>query len=301
MTEESKKLYIGTAGWSYKDWYGIVYPEPRPRGFSEPLYLAQFFNVIEINTSFYHIPSMKMTERWARLVGDIPDFLYVMKLWQGFTHDRSMLEDDSVGNFRDGLEPLVDADRLGCVLVQFPWSFRYTPEHWDWMRELVEVFGRYPLAIEMRHVSWVRDKYLDLLKETGVAFCNIDQPQFGDSLPPTDYATAEHAYVRLHGRNKAMWFQQEAGVNERYNYLYRSDELHGWVEIIRRLLGVVRRVFVITNNHFRGQAVCNALQLKAALARQKISIPSHLAASFPTLEDIASPGETGEGTQLELF
>ena len=301
MKRESTKLYIGTAGWSYKDWCGIVYPDPRPRGFCEPLYLAQFFNVIEINASFYQIPSVKMTERWARLVSDVPDFLYVMKLWQGFTHDRSLLEEDSVGSFRTALQPLIDADRLGCVLVQFPWSFRYTPQHWDWVRQLVEVFSSYPLAIEMRHASWVRDKYFDFLKGAGVAFCNIDQPQFGDSLPPSDYATAEHAYVRLHGRNKAMWFQQNVGVNERYNYLYRTDELQGWVEIIRRLLGIVRRVFVITNNHFRGQAVCNGLQLKAALERRKIPIPAHLTANFPPLASIALPVTMGEDTQLELF
>ena len=75
MTKASPNLYVGTAGWSYKDWCGVVYPEPRPRGFSELLYLAQLFNVVEVNTSFYHIPAVKMTERWARLVSDIPDFL----------------------------------------------------------------------------------------------------------------------------------------------------------------------------------------------------------------------------------
>jgi uncharacterized protein YecE (DUF72 family) len=278
-----------------------VYPSTRPRGFHELNYLAQFFNTVEINTTFYHIPSPRLSLGWVRRTKDLKDFLFVVKLWQGFTHERSHIEEKDVGAFKAGIAPLDDAGRLGCILVQFPWSFRCVRENIDWVERLADHFADYPLAIEQRHASWLSEEYFSFLQSRKIAFCNIDQPLFQHSVPLTDRVTAPHAYLRLHGRNREMWFKEGAGVNERYNYLYSEKEISPIVDAVRRLLRQAARVFVITNNHWRGQAVCNALQMRSMLRGEKIHIPQTLIEHFPTLRTIAEETLSSPEKQMNLF
>ena len=82
-------IRIGLAGWSYKDWAGIVYPSPRPRAFREPAYLAEFFDTLEINTSFYGPPRPDTCRQWIDYVSGNARFLFTAKLWQKFTHERN--------------------------------------------------------------------------------------------------------------------------------------------------------------------------------------------------------------------
>jgi uncharacterized protein YecE (DUF72 family) len=294
-------LYIGTAGWSYEDWNGIVYPPTRPRGFHELTYLAQFFNTIEINTTFYRIPAPRMSASWVRRTKDLRDFLFVTKLWQGFTHERSQLNKSDVNAFKAGIAPLDESGRLGSILMQFPWSFRFTEENFEWLTRLAEQFSEYPVTIEQRHASWLSDDYFSFLKTHRIAFCNIDQPLFQHSIPLTEHVTAPIAYMRLHGRNYKMWFKEGAGVNERYNYLYGEKELLPIVDIVRRLLRQVTRVFVITNNHWRGQAVCNAVQMSSMLRGKKVRLSQTLLDHFPTLGAIAEEKGSLSEQQLNLL
>ncbi len=281
------QIRFGPAGWSYDDWDGLVYPSPRPRGFHPAEYLAEFFDTIELNTTFYQPPRPEVVRGWARRVERNPNFKFTAKLWQRFTHDRSATrEDEKV--FKRALDPLMEAGRLGALLVQFPWSFRNTRPNREYVGGLVVEFMEYPLALEVRHASWNQPVIFQMLRDLGVGFCNIDQPVIGRSLAPSSQATAPIGYVRLHGRNYERWFTAEDHPEERYNYLYSLAELDPWAERIKNLATATAAVYVITNNHFRGKAVANALQLITLVRGGKVSVPETLLDEYPELRSIAA-------------
>ena len=280
------KLHIGTAGWSYKDWQGIVYPQPRPRDFDELTYLSDHFNTIEVNSTFYRPPSPKMSEGWLRKTAHRDDFSFTAKLWQRFTHERdAAYTPDDVSVYREGIAPLADARKLGGLLVQFPWSFRNSQDAREHLARIADHFADFRLFLELRHASWITDPCIDLFRKLRYNFVNIDQPQSPTGIPPTDIATGSAAYFRFHGRNAAAWFDRKAGRDERYNYLYSDAELNPWVDRIRKVIGEVEVVHVVTNNHYRGQAVANALQLMKKLTGKSLAVPPTMLEAFPFLRD----------------
>jgi uncharacterized protein YecE (DUF72 family) len=283
------EIRVGPAGWSYPDWDGVVYPRPKPADFHEAAYLARFFDTIEINTTFYHAPTPQVAKGWARKVAANSNFKFTAKLWQRFTHDRNAnRQEEKV--FKEGLTPLVEAGRLGALLLQFPWSFKNTRENREYLGGLVVEFMEYPLVLEVRHNSWNQPETFRMLAELGVGFCNIDQPVIGSSIEPTDRSTASVGYVRLHGRNYEHWFTSEDRPEERYNYLYSMEELEPWAQRIRSIAERADVTYVITNNHFQGKAIANALQLISLLSHQPVRVPETLLARFPELEKIIEPG-----------
>lgn len=286
--EYQGRVRIGTAGWSYPDWEGIVYPLHKEKGFDPLAYLAEYFDVIELNTTFYRPPYRKMTTSWAKRTDHNPGFKFTAKLWRGFTHERGTATMKDVAAFKEGLEPLVEADKLGALLLQFPWSFKNEPESLRYLIKVMETFRQHPLALEVRHSSWDTGEIYQLLQERMVGFCNIDQPLFYRSLKPTSRVTSSVGYIRLHGQNYQDWFREDAGRDERYNYLYSLEELKPWADKIREIAEKSRDTFVITNNHYRGQAVCNALQLRNLYEGTKVKVPPPLLPTFPELEEIAS-------------
>ncbi len=281
------KIYIGTAGWSYADWNGIVYPEKRGKGFHALPWLARWFNTVEINSSFYRPPAAKHAESWVRLVADHPDFQFTAKLWERFTHHReSWPMPSEIKQYRDGIRPLKAAGRLGAVLVQFPWSFRRTAENRLWLGKVADEFSDYPLVVELRHSTWDLPEVYAGLQERDIAFCNIDQPIFKDSIGPSDRVTAPLAYVRFHGRNYDNWFREGAGQNERYDYLYSEEELKPWLAKLRNMQAKAEKVYVVTNNHFQGQAVVNALEIQAAMGGDVGGLPETLLEKYPRLRSL---------------
>lgn len=293
------RYHIGTAGWSYEDWNGIVYPESRPRGFHPLLVLAALFNMVEVNSTFYRPATVAFSLSWVRRVEAFPDFLFTIKVHQSFTHERKGFTQQDVDAFTSGIAPLKSAGRLAALLLQFPWSFTRTPESWEYLFRLLGAFAGWPLALEVRHSSWESDEFYRSLAERRVALCNIDQPLFANSIAPGAVVTnPDFSYVRLHGRNKKDWFRPDAGRDDRYNYLYARDELQDWVDRIKSLGEKSAKVFIVTNNHYRGQAVANALQIRNLITGEKLDIPELLLKRFPALEDIVARIKSG---QLDLF
>src|SRR5215475_9595509 len=121
------KLRIGPAGWSYPDWAGYVYPRRKPKGFHEASFLAEFFDTIEINTSFYNPVKAEHAKQWVERVAANKNFIYTAKLWQRFTHEKAASKEDEK-LVREGFEVLRDAGKLGAVLLQFPFSFHRNAE-----------------------------------------------------------------------------------------------------------------------------------------------------------------------------
>jgi uncharacterized protein YecE (DUF72 family) len=274
---------VGTAGWMYKDWEGIVYPPPR-RGFDRLAFMASLFDTNEINSTFYRIPPVSMIRDWARRVAHNPGFLFTAKLYRGFTHDRNATAGDekAVG---DAMDALASAGRLGALLVQVPMSFHATEENRARLERIFEGFAAFPLVAEFRHFSWDTPATLRFLEDRAVGFVNIDQPRLKGNLPATAHVTSPVAYYRFHGRNAAKWFGPDTSNEERYDYLYDLRELAPWADRIRE--GRARRpdsnAFAVMNNHFRGQAVANALQLQQMLTGEVREAPESLVAAYPAV------------------
>ena len=293
------QYFIGTAGWSYDDWEGVVYPERKARGFHPLIFLAQYINIVEINSTFYRPPAIHISLSWIKKVENYPDFLFSVKLHQIFTHKRKGFTQKDVDDFKLGIEPLRARERLASILIQFPWSFANTISHNEYLITLFKSFSDYPLSVEVRHSSWNNSSFYKLLAEYKVCFCNIDQPIFRNSIQPSSLNTnPQFSYVRLHGRNYKNWFKQDAGRDERYNYLYTKEELEEWIKRIKDLGNQSSKVFVITNNHYRGQALANALQIKNMITGEKLDIPYLLLKQYPVLKELAEKLKEG---QLDLF
>jgi uncharacterized protein YecE (DUF72 family) len=283
------EVRVGPAGWSYADWAGIVYPSRKPSGFHEAAYLAEFFDTIEINSSFYYPLQAEHCRHWLEFVSANPRFLFTAKLWQRFTHEGTAEADDERA-VRSGFDVLRAAGKLGAVLLQFPFSFHRTAENLSHLGKLLKRFSDYPLVVEVRHNTWNDKAFFAMLHERGVGFCNIDQPVIGRSLKPSGRSTSPVGYVRLHGRRYDTWFSDDPAMppSERYNYLYTEQELEPWAARVHRVAAGSESTFVITNNHFEGKGVVNALQLVHLLTHAKVKVPEPLRLQYPALDLIAS-------------
>ena len=290
-------LRVGPAGWNYKDWEGIIYPSGVGRSFDPLAYLAEYFDAIEINSSFYAPPQPQHAAGWARRVHNNPRFRFTAKVWQRLTHERDDDDGDTSSiaadcdEVRRSMAPLAEAGVLGALLVQFPWGFRNTEENRDYIEQLARMLEGFPLAVEVRHGSWNEGDFFDFLRARSLAFCNIDQPVIGDSLGLSAQVTARLGYIRLHGRNYKNWFQEDAGRDARYDYLYSKAEVREVSARIRTVTQEAEETYAITNNHFRGQALVNAIEILEELDANPPAVPPLLAESYPRLQRQAGNGE----------
>jgi uncharacterized protein YecE (DUF72 family) len=257
-------LLVGTAGYSYEDWRGIFYPKELTS--KEMLaYYAKEFSFTEINTTYYRMPTAAMLQKWHETTPD--DFQFVIKANKGMTHER---EDNEplFTEFRESLKPLTEAGKLGCVLAQFPTSFRNRDENRDYLKDFREQMGDIPVVVEFRHEEWIDERIFELLEDEGLGYVCVDEPQFKTLVPPVVRATSSIGYVRFHGRNYKKWWKHEHS-HERYDYLYDQEQLSNWVPNITKLEQRTEVTFVSMNNHYRAQAVINGRMLREMLEKEQ--------------------------------
>ena len=298
-----RTIKIGLAGWSYKDWEGIVYPAT-VKSAGRLAYAARYFDLVEINTSFYGPIKPDTGREWCRAVAqENANFLFTAKLYRRFTHapaagqstsaDTIHPEAGDEAEVKRGFDALASQGRLGAVLAQFPISFKYGEENRGYLEKLFARFSEYPMVLEIRHASWNRPEVLEWLASTGVGLCNIDQPLLGRAVRPAARATSAIGYVRLHGRNYKNWFA-ESSVRDRYDYLYSQRELERWKDRVEEIAGQTENTFVVANNHNLGKAAVNALELVNLLQGIKVRVPPALLARYPDeLGGIAAPRSPG--------
>ncbi len=308
MASDMPKLYIGAAGFQYPDWKGIVYPADVKKKYGHELsFLARYFDLCEINTSFYGPLKPQSAKSWCDYVSQVnPDFQFTAKLTQVFTHAPTPKTTSSsvktirytqkdVDEARAGFAPLQEAGRLGAVILQFPISFKFREGkagggleplygNWDHVLDVLNLFHEYPVAVEFRDASWNDPWVIQELASRQVAFCNVDQPRLGNSLDGTQHVTAPFAYIRLHGRNYDKWFTAK-NRDERYDFLYAGERLERVEKRVREMSEKAEKTFVVANNHPRGQAAVNALQLKSMLTGKKVEAPESLVEAYPVLKD----------------
>ncbi|MBN2351962.1 MAG: DUF72 domain-containing protein [Spirochaetales bacterium] len=259
------KIFVGTSGYSYADWVGPFYPAGTAEKDFLGFYASQF-SFVELNFSYYSMPSPPLIDRLAEKTGS--DFVFAVKAHRSLTHEVTDGFERDLGAFREGVKPLAERGKLAAVLVQFPYSFHYNDQNRRRLDRLTRGLSGLPAAVEFRNAEWAQERVIEGLRERGAAFVNVDQPELPKLLKPGSLVTADHGYIRFHGRNKKNWW---TGDNvSRYDYLYGEEELTGWIERIRSMLSLVRVLLITFNNHARGQAVQNARRLKELLAAEKI-------------------------------
>ncbi len=281
-------IRVGVAGWDYPDWEGVVYPAGSGRSFDRLLYVARFVDVVEINSTFYRVASARTAASWARRAASVPGFRFTAKSHRSWTHD---IDSDPAAVVRatlEGLAPLREAGRLGALLVQFPQSFHQSVHARDRIARLVESAPEWPLVFEFRHASWDDDRAAAWLRGLGAGWCVVDQPRAGRVASATFRLTSAVGYLRLHGRNAANWFREDAGRDARYDYRYALDELRPLAAEVAAMARNAAEVFVVQNNHFRGQALANALQMKHLLQGVSPPAPRGLVEVYPDLAPIVS-------------
>lgn len=299
-------IRVGPAGWSYPDWEGRVYPRRKPRDFHALAWLARFVDCVEVNSSFYAVPRAEHASRWATLVEPWPELELTVKLLRDFTHRAEPADpaewDALAAAWRRGVEPLRRRQRLAAVLVQFPRSFHEGPEAVRRLGRLRALLDGLPLVLEVRHHSWFVPPALDEIAGLGYSLAHVDLPHAWDHPPPRHAPTGPIGYLRLHGRNERDWFRHSAGRDERYDYLYSPPQIGELARRARSIDAESERTYVIANNHFAGQAVANAVELRWLLGgRRPVPAPAELVQAFPHLAPLVEPppGSSSDGQAEE--
>jgi uncharacterized protein YecE (DUF72 family) len=253
---------VGTSGFSYADWKGHFYP----KGISDRDMLAFYtesYPMVEINATYYKVPTVKSVKT---MVGKVPeDFEFVVKAHMSITHEREPPE-RSLPPFLEAIGPMLDSGMLGCLLFQFPGSFRHSQPSLEFLVDLRDHLPRdWPSVVEFRHSGWLRGSVYETLAAMELGFVNCDMPAIRGLMPPTDVVTSDISYVRLHGRNAGAWYDHDQAW-ERYDYSYSDQELTEWVPRLMDIARRSRKTYVAFNNHPRGQSAQNADTLRRKLA-----------------------------------
>jgi uncharacterized protein YecE (DUF72 family) len=253
-------IRVGTSGFKFDDWKGAFYPETIKQK-DWLAYYGQRFDCLEVNSTYYRLLN---PATFFAMAGKVPDgFRFTVKAYRTLTHEPGSDNEDDFRTFIESLQPLIEADKFGCVLAQFPNSFHNTPGNRQYLASLCDHFSNYPLVVEFRNRQWAKDEVYDFLRRHQIGWCAVDEPHFRTLMPPISIATSPVGYVRFHGRNYQTWWQGDS--KKRYDYLYTDTELKEWVPRIHDLEGHTDIVYVFMNNCFGGQAAKNAADMQNLL------------------------------------
>ncbi|HTY57716.1 MAG TPA: DUF72 domain-containing protein [Bacteroidota bacterium] len=293
MHSEKAVYRVGPGGWEHEVFDALFYPRENASSAEKLNFFARHFQTVEVRSTFWDDSlTGSDAEEWIRALGDRPGFLFNVKLHQTFTHGRS-LRPDLTRNVRQVLQGLSRGNRLGSLLVQFPYSFTNTGANRHHIVRIAEVFSGFPLHVEFRHQSWNQEGLVAFLREHALGIVGADMPRIRQYMPFITAVCGDAAYLRLHGRNEKGWMLN--GYDARYDYQYNSREIREITRRLRGLEGRCRTVTVICNNNTGGKSLPVAFQILSALREGKpVPIPERTLRAFPFLRPIAAPdaGET---------
>lgn len=257
-------IKIGTSGYSYDDWKGIVYPEGMPKKDFLNHY-TNFFGITEINFTYYRLPKPGIFDNILKKVPD--EFQFSVKLSQEFTHQREKMS-DAISPYKRGIAPLVNSDQLVTLLAQFPYSFKPNKENYDHLKQIRDTFSEIPINVEFRNEYWINDKTFAFLEDNNLGYVCVDMPRLDRLVPPVAMATTDLGYIRLHGRAGEHWWNPPK-PHMRYDYLYEKEELEEWVDKTKDMENYTKNIVIMFNNHFQGKAARNAVEFNSLLSQDK--------------------------------
>ncbi|MFA5513963.1 MAG: DUF72 domain-containing protein [Sphaerochaetaceae bacterium] len=253
-------IYVGTSGYSYKEWVGSFYPQ-QTKNEEYLSYYANQFPTVELNFSYYRMPEHQQLVKMAEQASHL---LFSIKAHQSLTHTvkTDQWRSEAV-IFQKAVAALAQKGCLGAILLQFPYSFHYEVEQRLYLGNLIGALNGFPLAVEFRNAQWYNNRTLDELRKREVTLVSLDLPLLKNSPPIVDVLTSSVAYIRLHGRNEQSWWNSDTA--SRYDYFYSAQELQRIAARINSLAVNAKKVFIYFNNHRNAQAALNAQSLKELL------------------------------------
>ena len=256
------EITIGTSGYSYDDWRTHFYPPEIPKSSMLHFY-GQYFKTVEVNSSYYHIPTASTFERMLKKTP--ADFEFIIKVNQETTHRRKENE-QAMNQLMESLKPMIESGKLKGLLAQFPYSFKNNEQSRNYLYQTKILTGDIPLFVEFRNFTWAHDQIPQFLRDNGIGYVNVDEPDLKGLLPKQDIVTSDAAYIRFHGRNEKDWWDGKGSA--RYNYEYNEDQLKEWLTNISNILKKTYKTYIFFNNHPNGQAIRNAQQMMKILNDQ---------------------------------
>jgi uncharacterized protein YecE (DUF72 family) len=260
------RVLVGTCSWSQ---HTSFYPDELPKN-KQIAYYAQFFPIVEVDSTFYTLVAERNFALWAERTP--PGFIFDVKPFRQLTwHDRVTPEQLTIDMFRQSLQPLRNAGKLGAITFQFPSWFNFSADNLDYLRRCRDEFASDRLSIEFRHDSWlsvdVLPNVLDFLRLHQLSLTVVDEPQIGSGSVPTvlSVTNPELTVVRFHGRNYKSWYKKVENTGERFNYLYSDEELAQWSPNVGELARQTEEVHLLFNNNRANYAVQNARRLTTVL------------------------------------
>lgn len=251
-------FYIGTSGYDYPEWRGVLYPQEIPRERFLACY-ADHFNALEVNYTYYGMPQDKNMDEMIRRSGG--RLFFSIKAHRSLTHDISLSKwRDDAARFREALRPLLERKLLLSVLFQFPASFRYQIDERRYLDDVLRTFDGIPVTVEFRHASWQNERVYSAFRQKKLSWCITDMPAIQTLPAQLPVVTAPSTYIRFHGRNTAQWYRGNATT--RYDYLYSDEELLRFMPLLETVSHSAQIVQIYFNNHAKGQAVVNAQKMK---------------------------------------
>ena len=253
------ELRIGTSGYSYADWKGLFYPKGLlSQDFLR--YYANFFDCVEIDSTYYHIPKPVILDALTRKVPST--FRFTVKTPDTFTHSREKFL-ETLEPCRKAASPMITKGMLACFLAQFPTSFRFNNNNLEYIKNLAGNLDA-PLSVEFRERTWQNQEVYEFLRMNEIGYVNVDIPRFTTLPLPSSVVTSEIGYVRLHGRNATKWWQHDQAY-ERYDYTYKTEELQEWLPRIRTIQATTKETYILFNNHYKKKSVDAANEMKKLL------------------------------------
>jgi len=263
-------LVVGSCSFTATGWEKTFYPP----GLKRPAYLrfySEQFNSVEVDATFYGVPSEKTVRRWHELTPD--SFVFACKVPQSITHDACLVDCDEL--FRDFLNVMSGLQhKLGPMLFQFPYFNRKAAigpqEFLDRLRAfLPKLPGDLRFALEIRNKEWIGSELMDLLRAHNVAFTLIDHPWMprpSELMRNGEMLTSDFAYIRLLGDRFAI---EELTKTWDRTVVDRGRELMEWSAVVDQLLARDVKVYTYVNNHFAGHSPDTLRQFLELLRRRQ--------------------------------
>lgn len=287
---ESGKIIVGMGGWSLPSFDLHFYPPEAQtaRSFRKLEFYSRFFDMVEVNATFYSTElNAKNAQQWLEDASGNKNFVFAVKLFQGFTHSRDATKNEESA-VHSMLGPLNENQKLAGLVLQFPSSVHLTKENRDHLANLAGLFKKYFLFVDVRHQSWNSSDGRRFLEDHRLHLINVDLPQIGGHIPLTSAASDGIAYFRLMGRNAGQWFKGDKGG--RYRYLYSPEELQGLVDHMRGTLSGDSKAFAVFHNDPQANSLYNGFQVRHLIdPNKRPKAPETLVKTFPQLKEITEP------------
>ena len=283
-------------GWELHPFNLHFFPRKKPKDFRKLQYYCQYFDTVEINVTFYkNLLNDEQPRKWMEDVSENKNFIFTVKLFHGFTHTYDATTRD-VHAVQQMLDRFSMENKLGGLIIQFPFSFVNGADERKYLGRLAEAFSQYRAFVELRHDSWNKPALFEFLQKNNLHYVNVDLPKLEHHMPFHEKAWDNVAYFRMMGRNTKTWKEpwrleedKQHMVSDRYLYKYDDSELLELLKRVERVRKLADIIYVIYHNDPNANSLFNGFKLRHLIENKKVNIPERLIKVHPDLARIAAP------------